>query len=38
MPSNMYFYLTTDSDWTSIEMEGEVIWLPSIPLESMDNN
>ncbi len=30
------FYLTTDSAWTSIELEGEVIWLPSIPLESMD--
>lgn len=30
------FYITTDSAWTSVEMEGEVIWLPSIPLESMD--
>ena len=30
------FFLTTDSAWTSIEMDGEVIWLPSIPLESMD--
>ncbi|NYF24513.1 DUF2487 family protein [Sporosarcina sp. JAI121] len=30
------FFLTTDSKWTSIEMDGEVIWLPSIPLESMD--
>ncbi len=30
------FFLTTDSAWTSIELGGEVIWLPSIPLESMD--
>ncbi|WP_342512206.1 DUF2487 family protein [Sporosarcina sp. FSL K6-1522] len=30
------FYLTTDSAWTSIDMTGEVVWLPSIPLESMD--
>ena len=30
------FFLTTDSAWTSIKMDGEVIWLPSIPLESMD--
>ena len=30
------FFLTTDSAWTSLEMDGEVIWLPSIPLESMD--
>lgn len=30
------FYLTTDRDWTSVEVTGELIWLPSIPLESMD--
>lgn len=30
------FYLTTDRGWTSIELAGELIWLPSIPLESMD--
>ncbi|WP_318617348.1 DUF2487 family protein [Sporosarcina sp. YIM B06819] len=30
------FFLTTDSAWTSIEMGGEIIWFPSIPLESMD--
>ncbi|MBE1554123.1 DUF2487 family protein [Sporosarcina limicola] len=30
------FYLTTDPAWTSMEMVGSVIWLPSIPLESMD--
>ncbi|MCG7333870.1 YpiF family protein [Sporosarcina sp. ACRSM] len=36
VPFKHLFYITTDSAWTSIEMEGEVIWLPSIPLESMD--
>ncbi|MHA6259649.1 DUF2487 family protein [Sporosarcina sp. CAU 1771] len=30
------FFLTTDSAWTGIDMQGEMIWLPSIPLESMD--
>lgn len=30
------FFLTTDSAWTNIKIGGEVIWLPSIPLESMD--
>lgn len=30
------FYITTDANWTSITIDGEVIWLPSIPLESMD--
>lgn len=30
------FYLTTDREWTGVDMEGEVIWIPSIPLESMD--
>lgn len=29
------FYLTTDANWTSTKLE-DVIWLPSIPLESMD--
>ena len=29
------FYLTTDTSWTSTKLE-DVIWLPSIPLESMD--
>lgn len=29
------FYLTTDANWTSSKL-GNVIWLPSIPLESMD--
>lgn len=30
------FFLTTDHAWLSQEMPGQVIWLPSIPLESMD--
>lgn len=30
------FYITTDANWNSSNVEGEVIWLPSIPLESMD--
>lgn len=30
------FYLTTDREWTDVDMYGEVIWIPSIPLESMD--
>ena len=29
------FYLTTDSNWTTDNLEN-LIWLPSIPLESMD--
>lgn len=29
-------YLTTDRNWVDVEMAGEVIWLPSIPLESME--
>lgn len=30
------FYLTTDRNWVDIDVHGEVIWLPSIPLESME--
>lgn len=30
------FYLTTDRAWTEVDMYGEVLWIPSIPLESMD--
>ena len=30
------FYLTTDAAWRSVEITGEVIWLPALPLESMD--
>ncbi|WOV85434.1 DUF2487 family protein [Sporosarcina jeotgali] len=31
------FYMTTDSQWTSIEMPGKVLWLPAIPIENMDD-
>lgn len=30
------FYLTTDSQWTSIEIPGKVLWMPAIPIENMD--
>lgn len=30
------FYITTDPTWNTVEMIGEVIWLPPIPLENMD--
>ncbi|MEK4229021.1 YpiF family protein [Solibacillus sp. FSL H8-0538] len=30
------FFMTCDHYWTSKQNEIEVIWLPSIPLESMD--
>ncbi|TKC19707.1 YpiF family protein [Robertmurraya kyonggiensis] len=35
---NHVFYLTSDSDWRTREesFEGSLIWLPSLPLESMD--
>lgn len=36
MPFKHIFFLTTDPAWTSTELAGEVIWLPAIPLESMD--
>lgn len=29
-------YLTTDADWTSSSIAEDTIWIPSIPLESMD--
>lgn len=34
------FYLTSDSSWKSIEsqLDGNLIWLPSLPLENMDEN
>ncbi|GLB57982.1 YpiF family protein [Cytobacillus sp. NCCP-133] len=34
------FHLTADSLWKGLEerLEGGVIWLPSLPLEHMDNN
>ena len=31
------FYMTTDSQWTSIEIPGKVLWLPAIPIENMDD-
>ncbi len=31
------FFLTTDSQWTSIATTGTVLWLPSIPIENMDD-
>jgi len=30
------FYITTDVNWKSVELPGEVIWLPSLPIENMD--
>ena len=30
------FFMTCDHHWTTIEGETSVIWLPAIPLESMD--
>lgn len=32
------FYLTTDADWTSSSIAEDVLWLPAIPLESMDKS
>ena len=34
------FYITSDSSWKAIEnkLEGGLIWLPSLPLEHMDDN
>ncbi|CAM3056963.1 DUF2487 domain-containing protein [Filibacter tadaridae] len=36
MPFKHIFFITTDAQWLSVEIKGQVIWLPSIPLESMD--
>jgi hypothetical protein len=35
---NHIFYVTSDSDWRAIEdkLEGTLLWLPSLPLENMD--
>ena len=35
-PFKHVFFLTTDSAWTTIKVDGEMIWLPSIPLENME--
>ena len=35
-PFKHVFFLTTDAAWTSIKVDGEMIWLPSIPLENME--
>lgn len=33
------FYITSDSDWKTVEdkLTGGLIWMPSIPLENMDD-
>ena len=33
---NHVFFITCDHFWTNIEEIVNVIWLPAIPLESMD--
>ncbi|WP_339250008.1 DUF2487 family protein [Sporosarcina sp. FSL W8-0480] len=35
-PFKHVFFLTTDHAWSSLDLPGQVIWMPSIPLESMD--
>ncbi|QTD42171.1 YpiF family protein [Sporosarcina sp. Te-1] len=35
-PFKHVFFLTTDPAWVSLDENGQVIWLPSIPLENMD--
>ncbi|WP_194841546.1 DUF2487 family protein [Sporosarcina obsidiansis] len=32
------FYLTTDSKWTNVSVDGKIIWLPAIPLDTMDEH
>lgn len=32
------FFFTSDPTWNSIETQGKVIWLPSIPLDHMDGS
>lgn len=36
LPFKHIFFLTTDPAWTSMELGVQVLWLPAIPLESMD--
>lgn len=35
-PFKHIFFLTTDHAWSSLDLPGQVIWMPSIPLENMD--
>ncbi|KXH82013.1 DUF2487 family protein [Sporosarcina sp. HYO08] len=37
LPFKHIFYVTTDPAWTRIELAGEVLWVPSVPIESMDD-
>ncbi|MDW0111615.1 DUF2487 family protein [Sporosarcina saromensis] len=30
------FFLTTDHEWNEMDLPGQVLWMPSIPLESME--
>ena len=32
------FYLTTDSEWRTIDSLKNVLWLPAIPIEDMDKS
>lgn len=31
-------YVTTDGEWAATALEEDIIWLPAIPLESMDKS
>ncbi|MDW0115549.1 DUF2487 family protein [Sporosarcina thermotolerans] len=35
-PFKHVFFLTTDHAWSTLKLPGQVIWMPSIPLESME--
>lgn len=37
-PFKHIFYVTTDPAWTDIELVGEVLWVPSVPIESMNDD
>lgn len=32
------FFVTCDANWTSLQEQVNIIWLPAIPLESMDKS
>lgn len=36
-PFKHIFYVTTDSVWTSLGIQGKVLWMPAIPIENMDD-